>query len=206
MHIAAICDPGNSHVMNFAAIGRELQKRGHRFTAFHVPELEPKIRREGIGFQALESRGFSVAQYENLIVQQEGASVRNFLEYASKSATMLCEEGPRAFREAGVDGVIVDMSEPGGATAAEAAGLPYVTICNAVPLHSEPDVPPDFLPWNYHRSLWARMRNRLAYAVRDWMIRPLHAVLNGYRAQWGLRPYHSPDDSFSALEIGRAHV
>ena len=183
--------------MTFGAIGRELQRRGHRVTVFQAPELAQKISAEGLDFSPLASRGFSVQHYVDLVVEQQGVSLRNFLDYAAKSARMLCEEAPGAFRSAAVDGVVVDISQPGGATAAEMAGLPFVSVCNALPLHSEPDVPLDFLPWQYHDAWWARVRNRLGYAVRDFMIRPLHRVLNGYRRSSGLRPYRSPDDSFS---------
>jgi len=183
--------------MTFGAIGRELQRRGHRVTVFQAPELAQKISAEGLDFSPLASRGFSVQHYVDLVVEQQGVSLRNFLDYAVKSARMLCEEAPGAFQSAGVDGVVVDISQPGGATAAEISGLPFVSVCNALPLHSEPDVPPDFLPWRYHDAWWARVRNRLGYAVRDFMIRPLHRVLNGYRSSSGLRPYGSPDDSFS---------
>lgn len=137
--------------------------------------------------------------YIGLVVQQKGVSIRNFLDYAIKSATMLCEEAPGALRAIHADGVMVDISEPGGATAAEAAGLPFVTVCNAVPLHSDPETPPDFLPWRYRDAWWARLRNQLAYAVRNVIISPLHRVLNRYRREWNLRPYWSPDDSFSQL-------
>lgn len=196
-HIACICDPGPSHVMTFGAIGRELQRRGHRVTVFQAPELAQKIAAEGLDFSPLASRGFSVQHYVDLVVEQQGISLRNFLDYAVKSARMLCEEAPRAFQSAAVDGVVVDISQPGGATAAEMIGMPFVSICNALPLHSEPDVPPDFLPWQYRDAWWARVRNRLGYVMRDLMIRPLHRVLNSYRRSSGLQPYHSPDDSFS---------
>lgn len=185
--------------MTMGAIGRELQRRGHRVTVFQAPELEGKIAAERLDFCPLETRGFSVQRYVDLVNEQQGISVRNFLEYATKSARMLCEEAPRALQAAGVNGAMVDISQPGGATAAEMAGLPFISLCNALPLHSEPDVPPDFLPWGYRDAWWARARNRVGYAVRNRMIRPLDRVLNSYRHSAGLQPYGSPDDSFSRL-------
>lgn len=183
--------------MTFGAIGRELKRRGHRVTVFHAAELAPKVAREDLDFWPLQNHGFSVQQYVDLAKQQDGHSLRNFLTYATASARMFCEEAPGAFASASIDSVIVDMAEPGGATAAEMAGLPFVTVCNALPLNSEPGVPPDFLPWRYRDGAAARLRNRLAYAARDWMIRPLHSILNHYRRQFALRPYRRPDDSFS---------
>jgi zeaxanthin glucosyltransferase len=199
LHIACICDAGPSHIMATGAIGRELIRRGHRVTAFQAAELATKISAEGLAFSPLPTRGFSVQHYVDLVVAQQGVSIRNFLDYATKSARMFCEEAPRALQSAAVDGVLVDVSQPGGATAAEILGLPFITLCNALPLHSDPAVPPDFLPWNYRAAAWARLRNRLGYAVRDLMISPLHRVLNRYRRAARLRPYSSPDDSFSPL-------
>lgn len=198
-HIACICDAGRSHVMSFGAIGRELKRRGHQVTVFHCAELEPQICSEGLDFFPLSDRGFSVRRYFELVKDQQGVSLRNFLAYATASAKMFCEEAPRAFEAAAVDGVIVDMAEPGGSTAAESMGLPFVTVCNALPLNDEPDVPPDFLPWQYRDAPIARIRNRLAYALRDSMISPLHRVLNRYRRKYTLKPYRSPQDSFSRL-------
>src|SRR5579875_2398329 len=100
-HIACICDAGPSHVMTMGAIGRELQRRGHRVTVFQAPELEGKIAAERLDFCPLETRGFSVQRYVDLVNEQQGISVRNFLEYATKSARMLCEEAPRALQAAG---------------------------------------------------------------------------------------------------------
>lgn len=197
LHIACICDAGPSHVMAFGAIGRELLHRGHRVTVFQAPELAQKISAEGLAFAPLPTRGFSVQHYVDLVVEQQGVSIRNFLDYATKSARMFCEEAPPALRSASADGILVDVSQPGGATAAEMLGLPFVTLCNALPLHSDPAIPPDFLPWRYRDAGWARLRNRLGYAIRDLMISPLHRVLNRYRRAFGLRPYRSPDDSFS---------
>jgi zeaxanthin glucosyltransferase len=196
-HIACLCDPGPSHVLAFAAIGRELQRRGHRVTVFQTPELAQRIEAAGLEFRPLEDRGYSVQRYFELVMEQQGVSLRNFLDYAVKSATMFCEEAPRALAAAGVDAVLVDISEPGAATAAEHAEVPFITVCNALPLHSEPGVPPDFFRWRYRDAWWARLRNRLGYALRDLTIRPLHRVLNRYRHAWGLRAYRSPDDSFS---------
>jgi zeaxanthin glucosyltransferase len=183
--------------MTFAAIGHELQRRGHRVTVFQAPELAQKVSAAGLEFSPLPNHGFSIQHYVELVNEQQGFSIGNFLDYAVKSATMFCEEAPRAFQLAAVDGVMADISQPGGATAAEAAGLPLITVCNALPLHSEPGVPPDFLPWHYHDAWWAELRNRLGYAVRNLTIWPLHRTLNRYRRSRGLRPYRTPEDSFS---------
>jgi zeaxanthin glucosyltransferase len=198
LHVAGFCEPGPSHIKNLAALGRELQRRGHRFTIFHLQALEREVLREGVDFAALDPAGGQQHQLRYPAAKmQRGVSAQNFLTFAKETATLICDAAPEALRTAGVDCVLADMAQPAVATVAEALRLPYVTVCHAVPLHRDPRVPPDFLPWRYRTEWWARWRNSLAYQVRDFMIRPLNQLLNQYRRKWGLRTYRKPEDSFS---------
>ncbi len=185
--------------MNFGAIGRELQSRGHRFTFFHVEEFRELARTEGAGFCALPGGAISLAKYLGAQSSEKPFSIRDFLDHAVLFAKSFCDTGPAAFRDQGIDCLLIDVLEPGGATAAELAGIPFVTICNALPLHSDASVPPDFIRWEYHDHWLARTRNTLGYAIRDIAIRPLHKVLNSYRRQAALPSYSQPEDSFSNL-------
>lgn len=200
-HIAGFCETSASHIKNMAAIGRELMQRGHRFTLFNYPQLEREITKQEVAFAPLwmpDNRSVSDGAIPYPIdSQQMGVSLKNFLSFAKESARLVCENAPDALRAAKVDAVLVDMSQPAAATVAEHLKLPYMTICLALPLHRSDTVPPDFLPWKYESAWWAKQRNRLAYRLRDFMIRPLNQVLNRYRKQWGLREYRKPEDSFS---------
>lgn len=203
-HIAAFCEPGPSHIKNTAAVGRELMRRGHRFTLFHLPQLEAQVLSEAVAFTPLTANTRSSLATDKEILypvdsKQEGHSVKNFLSFAQASARLVCDVAPGALQAIGADGVLADMAQPGAATVAEHLSLPYVTMCHALPLHRDALVPPDFLPWAYRSEWWAKWRNVAAYRFRDSMIRPLNRVLNGYRKQWGLQPYHRPEDSFSPL-------
>jgi zeaxanthin glucosyltransferase len=66
-------------------------------------------------------------------------------------------------------------------------------------LNREPDVPPPFSPWNYRKSAWARMRNRLGYAVSDRILAPVRGVLADYRRRWKLPAHKGSEDSYSQL-------
>jgi MGT family glycosyltransferase len=200
-HIAGFCETSASHIKNMAAIGRELMRRGHRFTLFHYPQMEREITKQEITFAPLwmpDSQSVSEGAIPYPIdSDQMGVSLKNFLSFAKESARLVCENAPDALRTSKVDAVLVDMSQPAAATVAEHLKLPYITICLALPLHRTDTVPPDFLPWRYESAWWAKQRNRLAYRLRDFMIRPLNQVLNRYRKQWGLPEYGKPEDSFS---------
>jgi MGT family glycosyltransferase len=112
---------------------------------------------------------------------------------------MICRDAPQAVHDAGVDMLLVDQTEPAGGSVAEHLGIPFVTLCNALALNREPDVPPPFSPWNYQESIWARMRNRLGYAVSDRILAPVRNVLTAYRRRWKLPEHKGSEDSYSQL-------
>ena len=67
---------------------------------------------------------------------------------------MICRDAPEAVRNARVDALLVDQTEPAGGSVAEHLGIRFVTICNALALNREPDVPPPFTSWSYRRNVW----------------------------------------------------
>jgi MGT family glycosyltransferase len=138
-------------------------------------------------------------EYAARLRVRQGTSLIDFLRYSGARAETLCRHAPEALRAAKADCVLVDMGDPGAATAAEIANLPFITISNALPLNRDPGVPPDFLPWPYRADRWAQWRNLGAYRLRDLLLAPLHRVINKHRRRHHLRRYTSVDDSFSSL-------
>jgi MGT family glycosyltransferase len=112
---------------------------------------------------------------------------------------MVCRDAPAAIREAGIEALLVDQMEPAGGAVAEHLGLPFVTICNALAINRDAAVPPAFTPWHYRDAWWARLRNRLGYALSDWTTTPIQKVVAQYRRTWKLPALRSQDDSFSKL-------
>lgn len=199
-HIGAICDPSPSHVMGIAAIGRALQKRGYAFTLFQTTEAEPYA--EGISFRAIHvSKELTNDRRNNLaeLSSQRGVSIRGTNKGMVQSARVICEGAPDLVRSAQVDLLLADQSEPGASIVADSLGIPFVTVCNTVPLNRDDAIPPCFLPWQYDSSRAGRLRNRIAYKVRDVVLAPVFKVLNHYRKLWNLPIYKTPDDSFSRL-------
>ena len=64
-HYGIICPPVRGHVNPFLALARELQRRGHRVTVFHMPDLEASVRQEEVDFVSIggerSSRGLARA-------------------------------------------------------------------------------------------------------------------------------------------------
>ena len=202
-HYGIICPPVRGHVNPFLALAQELQGRGHRVTVFHMPDLEGSVRQEGVDFVPIGANIHplgSLAQSLHELGELSGlAALRFTVQAIAKTTEMICRDAPQAIHEAGVDMLLVDQTEPAGGSVAEHLGIPFVTVCNALALNREPDVPPAFSPWAYRESAWARLRNRFGYAASDWILAPVRRVLADYRKRWKLPAFTSPEDSYSPL-------
>ena len=101
--------------------------------------------------------------------------------------------------EAGVTALIVDQGQPAGSTIAERLNVPFVTVCNAVPVNRDPAVPLSSTSWGPAQSWTDRLRNRACYRLFDLAARPLRQTINSYRSHWGMTPLRSLFDTVSPI-------
>ncbi len=134
-------------------MGRELIDRGHRVTVFHMPDLRQRVEKEKLEFAPVGEADFppgSLAEDLTKLTSLHGlAALRFTIEAIRRTTEMLCREAPAAIRKAGVDVLLVDQTEPAGGSIAEMLGVRFVTVCNALLMNREPDVPPPFTSWSY---------------------------------------------------------
>ena len=204
-HFGIISPPVSGHLHPFGALGRELRSRGHRVTLIHQADLRDKAVAEELEFfpigQASHPPGSLATSLERLGRLQGLAALRYTIQAIGQSTRMFCEEGPDALQRLGVDALLVDQTEPVGACLAERAGLPYVSICNALVMDRDPGIPPPFTPWRYGGGWLSHLRNRLGYCASDFATRPIFKIIQHYRAAWNLPPYRRLEDSSSPLAI-----
>lgn len=200
-HFAIICPPVSGHLDPLAAIGRALLRRGHSVTVFHIADLEPKVRAQGLDFFPLGHDDFPAgtltATVAKLAALKGSQSLKFAIQCASAVAYSILHDGPSAFRERGIDIALVDQNEPAGGSVAEHLRIPFVSVCTSLPLNREPLIPPAFVAWPYTTSIVGRIRNAAGYAISDRFIAPIQKALNSYRANWKLPLLTTPDDSFS---------
>lgn len=203
MRFGIVTPPVPGHLHPFGALGRELIRRGHRVTVFHMADLEERVQREGLEFSPLgqsdHPRGSLPVSLEKLGQKKGAAALRFTIDAVAKTTEMMLRDAPGAMRAAGIETILADQMEPAACALAEHLGIPFITICNALALNREPGVPPAFSPWSYSDSPLARVRNRIGYAVSDRITSPIRRVVDRYRAQWKLRRHFSTDESFSSL-------
>ena len=203
MHFGIVSPPVSGHIHPFAALGRELIGRGHRVSFLQMADLAERVQNEGLGFITIgesdHPRGSLPESLAQLGRLQGLAALRFTISAIRKTTEMICRDAPAAVRRTGIDALLVDQTEPAGGSVAELLGIPFVTICNAMLMNSEPLIPPPFTGWRYRSGIWGRLRNSTGYAVHRRIMRPVTEILDRYRAQWKLPTLRDPEDSFSKL-------
>jgi zeaxanthin glucosyltransferase len=201
--LGIISPPVPGHLNPFIALALTLRDRGHQPVFVQMADVGPRVRRAGLDFIATGASDHPVGSLtqslETLGRLHGRAALRHVVHAVSKTTEMFCREGVDALRDAGVDGLLVDQTEPVGALLAERLGVPYVTVCNALLVNREAGVPPPFTPWAPSDAWPALLRNALGYLASDVALRAVHRVLAQQRRAWGLRRWRRMDESFSPL-------
>jgi zeaxanthin glucosyltransferase len=202
-HFGIISPPVAGHLDPFCAIGRELTGRGHRVTVFHMADVGPKVLRERLEFAVIGHIDHPVGTLPRTlgtIGKLSGVSAMRYtVQAAARSSEMFLRDLPGALKASKVNVLLVDQMEPGGASVADYMRLPYVTVCNALVLNRDELTPPPFTNFRFADTRFARIRNRLGYAVGKRAVDPITTTTNRYRKRWRLPEYQQPDDSFSTL-------
>jgi zeaxanthin glucosyltransferase len=187
-------------MMNTASVGLELQKRGHRFTLFATPDLASVAETHRISFQPLDnSKQYvpGVKVFRATMEAANGLSYRKTLEFGLGEIALYCEQAPKAMRDAGVQCLIADQVVLAARTIAECLTIPFITMCNTIPLNTDLDVPPSGMLWRPQPARWNRYRNRLFYQMFSLFTAPFLRKLNKYRRALSLPPHRAINDTFS---------
>jgi UDP:flavonoid glycosyltransferase YjiC (YdhE family) len=199
--ILSFSSPG--HYYPLTALGRRLQARGHDVVYFQVADLERPVRAAGLRFRQIGREDFppgSLRARDEEVGKLSGlAALRCGLRGIERKALMLFRDAPAAIRDEGVDSLIVDQIEMAGGSVAEHLGLPFVSVAAALPVNTDPGIPPCTFPWPHRTGVGARLRNRVGNAAFDWIISGVLRTINRQRRAWGLPPAPGLNALFSGL-------
>jgi zeaxanthin glucosyltransferase len=201
-HYAVLSPSHAGHLYPLGTLGSELVRRGHRVTVVSLPAAEPIVKELQLPLHPLDAErvpfrtspvlftAFRLARMEYNIMMRDDIRWQ---------ADMTLQLVPNICRELAVDGIIADQLVAAAGTVAEHAGLPFVTVCTAIPWNEDSGVPPLYTTWRYAEGPLARMRNRLGYAGYRWFCRAILATINGHRRRWGLSRFSHIDQTYSPL-------
>jgi zeaxanthin glucosyltransferase len=198
---ALIAPPLPSHIYTICALGRELQRRGHSVVFFGVPDSRSLVEAEGISCEAIGEDTHPLGEvpaFRTRLSEMRGlAAIRLALAEVVRMNRTFFSELPRRLERHGIDALLADQGEPAAGTIAEHAGLPWVTVCNALPFNADPEVPPTITPWNFRPDTLGRLRNRLGYLLLEHMTASIARGIAEQRRQWNLGQYREWNDANS---------
>ncbi|TVP61556.1 MAG: glycosyl transferase family 1 [Nodularia sp. (in: Bacteria)] len=202
-HFGLICPATSGHLNTMLPLGKELQKRGHRVTLLGRLDAKPQTLAAGLEFRAIGELEFpsgTIAESLAELGQLSGSAALKYTVNALKySATVMLREAPAVIKEAGVEALLVDQVTPEGGSVADLLGIPFITICSAVVLNREENIPPYFTTWGYNKTLWGRLRNSLSYQFLSRIVNPITEVINQSRQDWNLPPHANSNGRYSQL-------
>lgn len=202
-HIGILCPGAIGHLNPMCNLGTELLRRGHKVTLFGVPEVEEKISQSNLEFYKIGASDFPPGSIETLYAQLGKLTGLEGLKFAiqffQKEAGMLFRDAPTAIRSTEIDLLLVDQVTRAGGTIADYLNLPFITVCNALPLNQEPGIPPYFTHWEYQDVWWAKLRNQLGYVLINYLTQSIQDRLAQQRKEWHLPPLYARDDAYSQL-------
>lgn len=203
VHFAIVCPDATGHLNPMSVLGHELQRRGHRITVFARLDSQSRAIAEGFTFHAIGASEFPLgasAQILRRIGELGGlAGLRYNLKMVKLEVETRLRESPAAMQDAQIDALLVDQFSLGGGTIAERLDIPWIDICNGLPLNREIELPPAFTNGSYDTSRWPNIRNRIGYALADYLVKPARQIISNYRVQHNLPLHKHPNESYSKL-------
>jgi zeaxanthin glucosyltransferase len=202
-HFGIICPASTGHLNTMIPLGCELLRRGHRVTVFNFLDAQAATLASGLEFQPLAENEFplgSIAQSFTQMAKLSGlAALRYTMNLIAQVSTLLLTQGTVVIKKAGVEALLVDQVSPEGGTIAEFLNIPFVTICSALMLNQEPNIPPIVTTWQYSPTWKGRLRNQIGYQLLSLLTKPILETIAEFRSQWKLPLYSHPNDYCSQL-------
>lgn len=191
MKFGIICPPGTGHLNPMCALGYELRQRGHEVALFGLPDVEPYATAAQLEFYPIATAQYPVGstrRSQERLGELDGIPALLYtIDLFRQGTEVVLQEVPSVCRRSGVEALLIDQALFEGSTIAEYLHLPFITICNALLLNSEPNVPPSLLGWDYDPSWWGRLRNQTGTNLLKLAGIPVQLIVNRYRHRWGLK-------------------
>ncbi|MGD1913878.1 MAG: glycosyltransferase [Rivularia sp. (in: cyanobacteria)] len=202
-HFGIICPAESGHLNTMLPLAKELQQRGHRLTMIALQDAREKTIAAGLEFKAIGKDKFPEGKLKERFVELGKlsglAALRYTIELFKDEATVLLRDAPVVIKESGVEALLVDQSIQAGGVVAEFVGIPFVTICSALVLNRDPNVPPFSTSWQYSPTWWGRLRNQLGYQILTRVTKPIKDFIDESRQKWNLPAYSNVNKSYSPL-------
>lgn len=202
-HFGVICPAESGHLNTFIPIARELKQRKHRVTFISIIDAQVKVLAADLEIQVIGEDIFPLGKLEERFIELGKLNGLAALKYTiallKDIANVILRDAPQVVEEVGIEALLVDQTNREGGSVAELLGIPFITICSAVVLNRDLEVPPFSTPWQYDPTWKGRLRNKLGYKILNSVTKPLGNNINEYRRAKNLPPHNSANDAYSTL-------
>jgi MGT family glycosyltransferase len=170
---------------------------------YQSPLAAERIRARGFEVRCFGEKEYSPE--ENLKNQQVLATLSGYKAFRHtrdsiiRGIGVIIRQVPAMLREDNVELMLVDQVSMGGGTASELAGVPFLSICDALMVNRDELAPPFFTNWPYRSDRIGRLRNWAGNTFFEVFGRPLLRTLNDLRREHGLRPFERMSQEHSKL-------
>jgi MGT family glycosyltransferase len=193
-HFAVTCPESPGHINPMTTLLVELQRRGHEVTWIGLADFEERVQQQGFQSIVIGEKLFPRGAFDRLMGElgrRSGLSAARYtLHIFHLAARLGLEEGIRSVQECGATALISDETVFTSRTCAEMCGLPWVTVCNALPICPDIDLPPNGLPWRFKAGAWARARNAIGYQAGRIALGRIIGEIRRFRKRQGLCDYN----------------
>ena len=193
--LGVICPPFTGHINPMMSLSLELKRRGHNIILYHYNNINcDRFTSLGISTVALCSsdEGKAIGRDLDTLSKLVGwrANYQTVCIY-EKLAKINLSVLPQRVEQDNCNCLVIDQTLFEGETIASVTKLPFITICNALILNPDPDLPPPLKSWQPNSSSWGKIRNLFGYAwIGSWSGKSLK-VVEKYREANKLNPYPS---------------
>ncbi len=192
-HFAVLSPEASGHLNPMTTLLAELRRRGHQITWIGTLDGAERVQQRGLQVVTIGHQLFPAGSLESTLAELGELSglpaVRRTLAGYRLGMRIILEEAPAAIRGCGADALIADESIFAARTVAELVDLPWITVCNALPMHPDADHPPPIPAWSYRPDRWGRIRNRLGLLAARLLLRPIERDILQVRRRHGLGHY-----------------
>jgi zeaxanthin glucosyltransferase len=202
-HFAVLCPEASGHLNPMTTLLAELRRRGHEITWIGSLDGAQRVSQRGLNSVAIGQRSFPLGTLDRTLAEigklSGLAATRLTLDSYRQGMELLLNEAPQAIRDCGATALIADETIFASRTIAELVNLPWVTVCNALPFHPDPDLPPMGAAWKYRSDWWGRLRNKLGRIVGQLFLRSIFRVIMEARKRHRLAAYNLVHENASDL-------
>jgi len=202
-HFAVSCPESPGHLNPMTTLLLELQQRGHEITWIGLADFAERIKQLGFNSIVIGEDVFPMGSYETLIGElgrRSGISaIRYTVQLFGRAARLGLEEGIPAVKSCGANVLISDETVFTARTCGELLNLPWITVCNALPMHPDVDLPPNGLSWRYGNGLLSRARNAFGYQLASIALGGIFREIRRFRKRQGMDNYPMLRENASRL-------